>query len=562
MKKLNNYREMTNGYRECFAQGYFFFPEEFNIPYPTISRTIDYLQIAKLSDSAQWWIHSFQTLYHILAQTPTPPTKKEIEGSISILKDWTFQNPTFEPASPQAWNRHATALRANVFARLHVIGCRDYWFIAMCHEHGRQLYDLENYDGSWNHGFDQNLGLLALGVALNYQVWIDAAQERCLQCITYMVDDEGVTVEQAVNYQHYNYVQIRLYAFLLKQYNFTIPDILEKCLRLMPQVLAHMTMPSGRYINLGDTDVRMSHNIKGTEVEYILSKGKKGIPFTEKFQIYTGGYVFGRSGFGEKQDFENEAYYSLRFGPGRIIHGHNDHTALTYYTKGYNILNDGGFHGYIKDKYRSFFQSIQAHNVVFSTEYSKFNWMNETKLIQHEINDNWQNYTFEDEPYAKVKRFRHVYIDCKQDIIIVFDKIVQSENKEFIQAWHFESDFKFTSVGQHTKATNSHLTCHVFQMWPYMSIEAQLGEDDPVQGYLGVSHEQIEPAPVLYTRRKDKVITFLTIFVIQKPDIQNITVTQRPIKSKQVERSFGIKISEKAIVINLHTDNQLRPELV
>jgi hypothetical protein len=67
------------------------------------------------------------------------------------------------------------------------------------------------------------------------------------------------------------------------------------------------------------------------------------------------GYVFGRSKWGP-----NGTFYSLRFGPGRQVHGHDDHMGITCYSRGRNLIVNAGHTGYEVSPYRTYIQSPEA----------------------------------------------------------------------------------------------------------------------------------------------------------------------------------------------------------
>src|SRR5258708_40268238 len=67
------------------------------------------------------------------------------------------------------------------------------------------------------------------------------------------------------------------------------------------------------------------------------------------------GYVFGRSTWGP-----NGTFYSLRFGPGRQVHGHDDHMGITYYSRGRNLIVNAGHTGYEVSPYRTDLRSPEA----------------------------------------------------------------------------------------------------------------------------------------------------------------------------------------------------------
>ncbi len=100
----------------------------------------------------------------------------------------------------------------------------------------------------------------------------------------------------------------------------------------------------------------------GTVLEYAGTLGASGIRPTQRVGIFDAGYIFGRTGWGETRPFTQESTYSIRFGPARKLHGHEDHTSVTYTSHGRDILIDGGHSGYKWDDWRSWAKSQFSHN--------------------------------------------------------------------------------------------------------------------------------------------------------------------------------------------------------
>src|SRR6185437_7179239 len=89
-------------------------------------------------------------------------------------------------------------------------------------------------------------------------------------------------------------------------------------------------------------------------------KGAAGTPPGQRVAVYTAGYVFGRSGWGTMGSFGKMSFYSLRFGPGRLIHGHADHMGLTYCARGRDLIVNSGHDGYDNNAYRAYLLSPEA----------------------------------------------------------------------------------------------------------------------------------------------------------------------------------------------------------
>src|SRR5581483_9092550 len=98
----------------------------------------------------------------------------------------------------------------------------------------------------------------------------------------------------------------------------------------------------------------------------VIQQGAWGRPRpAERNCLYRdAGYIFGRSGWGRSRPYDKEMYYTARFGPGRDAHGQNDHTSLTFFAQGRNLIVEPGHIGYDAGNWRTWLQSPQSHNAL------------------------------------------------------------------------------------------------------------------------------------------------------------------------------------------------------
>ena len=110
----------------------------------------------------------------------------------------------------------------------------------------------------------------------------------------------------------------------------------------MPEFLAHATLPDRTYWMIGDTARHLAFAIKGTTAEFAATAGASGPRPSRVFAAYRAGFAFGRSGWGDRRAYRDEAAYSVRYGPGRRFHGHADHASVTLYAYGKRLVDDSG----------------------------------------------------------------------------------------------------------------------------------------------------------------------------------------------------------------------------
>ena len=217
--------------------------------------------------------------------------------------------------------------------------------------HGETLADENFYVHEGNHAFNQAQGLLALGCVLGETDWIDLGLTRISDVAKESVDAQGVTNEQAVGYQLYNYVIYREATDRLAACGHESPSGFER-VDLMPEFLAHATLPNGNYVMLGDTEARPARKIRGTIAEFAATKGERGPKPDTNVAIYDAGFVLVRTGWGEDRPIEDEVFVSARFRPPKIHHGHVDGGSLTVYGYGSPLIVDSGKYTYAHDEWR------------------------------------------------------------------------------------------------------------------------------------------------------------------------------------------------------------------
>ncbi|MDW9394369.1 hypothetical protein GOA59_18920 [Sinorhizobium meliloti] len=529
-------------------------PPSFKLPDLDYTNGVDWTVMNDEPPSVRWFLN------HLLYTRPLllASTDDDIAKATMIIKSWIDAN-SVEPQSDFAWDGHATAFRSEQIACLktHI---SEEWLDRSIIQHAEFLANPANYQGDWNHGLDQNIGLLSLGHVFNNREWIELARERAIAAISKMVDWQGVSIEQAVAYHFYNYIRFQDAEAMFAECDAALPSDIFRNVHNMTTFLAHATLPNGKWCLIGDT---INHEtdrdrLRDTDAGFALSQGAHGARPNNLYAVYQSGYVFGRSGWGDARPFDEESHYSLRFGPGRVIHGHNDHTSLTYYTKKDNLIIDGGFHGYTNDKFRDHLRTPAAHNVVYTTDKAKFHWNAKTVLKEFRIQIDWQSYVLADEPYPKSKRSRSVlFVQRPIEFVLVLDRVV-GPKRRYEQAWHFDDKVTLEISGNRVEASAPNTSISIHQLWPVDSLEVVKGRQEPPQGWGGFGSFDLRPIPTLVSARSGSDVTFLTAMVVQPSGAQHkVEIIQRPIKVDGVSRHISIRVGSASVNVALMEDGML-----
>jgi Heparinase II/III-like protein len=392
-------------------------------------------------------------------------------------------------------------------------------------------YQAAHWQGAWNHGLKQDLEILNIGcsyppAAFGGQAlkWRQVALRQMLASFAPnplgpAVDAQGATNEQATGYARFTYYLWTQAEQQLAACGYSLPASITSRIALMPEFLAQATQPDGDLVQIGDTYVEgPGPGPAGTPLQYATTDGASGAPPAQRVTVYRAGYVFGRSTW---QPFGSASFYSLRFGPARQVHGHDDHMSLTYYARGRNLLVDAGHTGYEETPYRAYLQSPEASNVLVMPGVP-FDGDAPTALTRQAIGPDGQFFEFADTAFAGNPRERSVYVDQDPNLVLVFDRA--SGAASYQQLWHLDPSLTVTRVGRsYAVATAPGTQLDISQIAlpgqviPRGSTQVIRGQTDPYQGW--VSHQMLQriPAPVITMTRPGPSAAILTLIAPSAP---------------------------------------------
>ncbi|HUR74791.1 MAG TPA: heparinase II/III family protein [Sporichthya sp.] len=441
----------------------------------------------------------------------------------TILRDFLAQNPL--PAAAQQgplWDPTLTAKRTETLLCATVALGHAKWLSAGLSEHGTVL--AERWSGAWNRGTMEIRALLALGCLTGNDSWVELAKARVAESFSDqlpgpVIGVDGSTNEQALGYGHTVYWLWQQIARELAACGGGVPDVLRARVPLLLQFLADATMPNGHLVPLGDTFASAAPpRAKGTVGEYAATLGEQGALPDHVVGMYPGGYVFGRSGWGTERPFGAESFYSLRFGPGRQFHGHNDHQALTWYVGGRQLLVDSGHDGYLAGPYRDYLRSARAHNVLLASE-SPLDASAPTTLQRYRLGDAAQYFEVTDQAIGAA-RTRDVLFLQQPDAIVVLDRVRGGPVQKYDQLWHLAPELQIAEVD--TNAVRAYAPDGAglavlripLPLEPSgASTEVKRGESDPYQGWVSGGLFERHPASVVALSQVGRDPTFLTVLM-------------------------------------------------
>ncbi|WP_460662823.1 heparinase II/III domain-containing protein [Kribbella swartbergensis] len=474
------------------------------------------------------WLHSLRWLGQGI-QAAGKGNRPALSHTMAIIRDWVRDNPYSWKSDIGAWE--STMHRTNVLicARQAVLaGLRvrrlppQYgWLDRALLDHARFM--TENWGGPSNHGTDESIALFGVGCTLGRPELKDLAVQRLTEAITTSIDPQGSTNEQSVGYAMFNYQLWGRASTTLQRCGANPSPVIEERRRALAEWLALATTSTGYLPQVGDAIRQKPTAAAGTPLEYAASLGTKGTRPSRRTAVFDAGYIFGRTGWGETRPFTQESSYSIRFGPGRRYHGHEDHTSITYTSHGRDILIDPGHSGYQLDQWQTWTKSQSAHNVMHIPSAEATG--GETRLVSAAIAPTSEYYALADTPAEGVERTRDVLILKDPDLIITLDRGRSASGQRYETLWHLPADQKVTVQSATTaiaaKPGDSSKT-HLLQI-PYKdqlpadAITVEQGKKDPIQGWYYPTIFDRLPAPVVKFHRAAPNATILSAVVPARP---------------------------------------------
>jgi hypothetical protein len=398
--------------------------------------------------NASWymWLHSLRWV----GQGIMAGTKGDVAALNhvrAITKDWIRDNPY--PWTRDVGADESTMHRTNVLVCLREaimktspggrLPAADAWLTTALLSHAKFIQTHWSGPGN-NHGTDESVVLLGVGCLLGRTDLRNLAISRLSQGITTVIDAQGASNEQSTSYAQFNYVLWGRAEQALTTCNVSTGTTIARRRYLLANFIAQSTNPLGKLAQIGDSEVVSAVPFPGTDAAWAGSQGTQGRAPAVRVSRYQTGYVFGRSGWGAgSTPFRQESFYSLRFGQARELHGYHDHTSLSYVARGRDILINGGHPGYVRNAWRTWAQSPQAHNVM-TVPTATLVPTAAARLSRYSYQSGAEFFEVSDRQYAGVTRTRAVLVLHRPELIVVLDRGVASKAHQWQTLWHLPSD--------------------------------------------------------------------------------------------------------------------------
>lgn len=473
---------------------------------------------------------------------------------LTYVIDWIENNPPGAGRTEAAWANMVDGIRV-----LHLIRA-----LPMIAEHFPESMPLletsiaehavwisdEEHLGHSNHALHQHEALLMCGIALENASWTELALKRIGQLLHSEWDSEGINAEGAIAYHRNNYVWWHRLIRRIEIAGLSLPDGVEK-LEKAPIALAHATRPDGVFVPIGDTDGGAAKYIDHPACKYVTTKGSQGAPPDELIRVYSDGYAFGRSGWGEfERDMSDETYFAIPFGRYKV-HGHADGGSLVFSSVGVNWITDPGKYSYTaSDPFRRHVVAHNSHSLLYIEGVTR-DLKAAVPLVSHRESEGVWDLTVKDDGYRDVNLSRRVIYSTSGEYLVVLDTVRCDREVTGVQRWQLGEGVDITQTENHLVKLQSgatHAGIYSSGTRPNVSV-IHTDSDEQLHGRISTGWKKSTTAPVLELRKSGKAFRFITVLSAgrkQRPTF----ATVKGVPAGAIALSVDNGASQETIVIS------------
>ncbi|WP_121192624.1 heparinase II/III domain-containing protein [Motilibacter peucedani] len=471
--------------------------------------------VRTLDSSGNDHMHSLFWLLPLLREGVRRHNKAMVDRFYAVLADWVEDNPPGGRTQAHAWGDPIQqGYRALVLtcAAAGPFGTAP-WLVASMKQHVAYLSSARHYQGSNNASLHQQMGVYALSAALRWPAPRAVAVRRMSALVTRLVKADGSDGEASPAYALSNYGWFLDAAERMRRVGDPIPASFG-VLGNVPGFIAAATRPDGKLESLGDTSpAAVSPTLwRGTVAEFAATGGLTGPRPESVFAAYAGGYVFGRSGWGQSRPLTDETFFSLRAGArSGIPHAHDDATSLTLYSHGSPLVLDPGQWQYQYGPMRSYVIGHSAHNVVVVDGARRVS--QGTPPLQVASTGDIDVATTVDRGYRGTTVTRTVAYDRAHDAIVVWDRLHSATSVRAAQQWTLGADrsVQLAADAAHTGGAGGNLD--VLVSTPGTALTVASGAKSPYRGWVSSGYGTISAAPSLRSTATGTDLQWVTVLV-------------------------------------------------
>lgn len=426
------------------------------------------------------------------------------------VQSWIAANPPGTTRTKWAWIDMGDALRTYVLSfGLNMYSDPPKWLSDSLEQHMHWLAIEENL-GHGNHALHQHQALFVAASILEEPSLVELAIQRMGELVSGSYDAQGVNEEGSISYQEANYRWWHEALRRLELEGIARPAW-AAVLDAAPESLAHATQPDGSYVRIGDMDSGGPSKIKSPFTQYVSTAGSKGSAPRDLIKVYNGGYVYGRSGWGEtEREFAQETFFSLCFGAQRKIHGQADGSSVTFFANGFPWLIDTGKYLYGRHPMRTYVVNRPGHNLLVANGRKYDRAANVTLFRTDESARHFEAVT-RDTGYEDILMTRRVIFSKRGEYLLVIDAVSAKEEVEIEQRWHAHESTATILEKSSAVLSNGKAECQLHWVGRNARLTTAKGETKPYNGWTSTGWRKNKETTVISAVQKGTQLTFRTV---------------------------------------------------
>lgn len=519
-----------------------------------IPQNPDWRPQSGLDSSGDAHMSSLHYLVPLLREGVRTGDQTMINRFYVLVRDWSLNNRLGmkNPPNSAAWQPIYTGYRMQVIACA-LAGPRgnELWLRQLAAVHANYVTTYRSSLASNNTGIQLGMGQYAIGCAMGNAGWKDAARSRLSRLATSLVYADGSTNEGAVSYAKSDYQWFNEAAQRIRTCGQSVPSALQRVDKV-PEFMAHAIRPDGRFEALGDTSPERASTtlFKGTLAEWSASKGLSGSHPKATFARFSGGFVFGRSGWGTSgRPYTDQTFYSVRTGKGRsagIFHAHADAGSVTFYANGSPQLWDTGQWKYQYGATRNYVMGRYAHNVV-SASGGGYTTSRAPSMSRGNSTATRDLVTLTDTGYRsnKITLTRTIMYSRTGEYLVVWDNAGSAKKdskgrtipRTFTQHWQLGPG-RSTSVEPGSISTNgSGGNTTIVWVGPQPSLSVANGWTSPRMGWVSQAYGDLRPAPMARAVRTGTGANWVAVILPRRAGVPSsaVSATGRVVDNSYVD---------------------------
>ena len=315
--------------------------------------------------------------------------------------------------------------------------------------------DSERYRGRpldqpHNLGVLANLVLLDSAETFDVPLWRDLAIARMKADADFVFSACGMSVEQSTAYHLLN---LKTWRRAMRSLDDTDAQAMGGAIIAGERAISALTRPDGVLESIGDGNQSdQSQRLAAQELS--------------DFSLWckARGWAANRSVGAEESVDDSDIHYTLRFGPRRKGHGHNDHGSLTWYALGVPVLSDPGLFDKKRDQRFARARGTESHSVFVPEGRSMRAPTIASRTPSIDGVDSFRLRT----RYKDIVRTRQVSVSLTEPVLRVEDSGVSRFAMRWLQRWQLDPAW------QRVDATSwqDPIAMHPDGVWLYVACHA------------------------------------------------------------------------------------------